>query len=367
MQKINGWLLQIFAVRLSEDISIPCGRGISRRRRVKTALSIVLGRIFAGPTANWQQKAVKKMFDFTKAQQEAIETLDRNVSVSAGAGSGKTRVLVERFVNILRQSLRQGGKQVSAADILAITFTRKAAGEMKERVRRRLAELEQEDALHASFWQQQLELLEQARINTIHGFCNSLLKENPVEAGLDPAFQVAEEVEMDEFLLRTVQQFVKQGLRRGDSDILRLADEYTAADVVKQLLLAIPKMDAILNFGDLLQPYQAKMNEKNVLQVQLQEQLLELAEDKMKVKASAHRQKLELLREHLPELLKAAADSSKPENMTLLDSYVGTLAATSSDKAVVKAAKEILQQLHLLAADAAALKLIPCWQQALVN
>ena len=367
MQKINGWLLQIFAVRLSEDISIPCGRGISRRRRVKTALSIVLGRIFAGPTANWQQKAVKKMFDFTKAQQEAIETLDRNVSVSAGAGSGKTRVLVERFVNILRQSLRQGGKQVSAADILAITFTRKAAGEMKERVRRRLAELEQEDALHASFWQQQLELLEQARINTIHGFCNSLLKENPVEAGLDPAFQVAEEVEMDEFLLRTVQQFVKQGLRRGDSDILRLADEYTADDVVKQLLLAIPKMDAILNFGDLLQPYQAKMNEKNVLQVQLQELLLELAEDKMKVKASAHRQKLELLREHLPELLKAAADSSKPENMTLLDSYVGTLAATSSDKAVVKAAKEILQQLHLLAADAAALKLIPCWQQALVN
>ena len=114
------------------------------------------------------------MFDFTKAQQEAIETLDRNVSVSAGAGSGKTRVLVERFVNILRQSLRQGGKQVSAADILAITFTRKAAGEMKERVRRRLAELEQEDALHASFWQQQQELLEQARINTIHGFCNSL-------------------------------------------------------------------------------------------------------------------------------------------------------------------------------------------------
>ena len=224
MQKINGWLFQIFAVRLSEDISIPCSRGISRRRRVKTALSIVLGRIFAGPTANWQQKAVKKMFDFTKAQQEAIETLDRNVSVSAGAGSGKTRVLVERFVNILRQSLRQGGKQVSAADILAITFTRKAEGEMKERVRRRLAELEQEDALHASFWQQQLELLEQARINTIHGFCNSLLKENPVEAGLDPAFQVAEEVEMDEFLLRTVQQFVKQGLRRGDSDILRLAD-----------------------------------------------------------------------------------------------------------------------------------------------
>ena len=160
------------------------------------------------------------MFDFTKAQQEAIETLDRNVSVSAGAGSGKTRVLVERFVNILRQSLRQGGKQVSAADILAITFTRKAAGEMKERVRRRLAELEQEDALHASFWQQQLELLEQARINTIHGFCNSLLKENPVEAGLDPAFQVAEEVEMDE------EELMMAALDAGAEDFAVEEDSY---------------------------------------------------------------------------------------------------------------------------------------------
>ena len=160
------------------------------------------------------------MFDFTKAQQEAIETLDRNVSVSAGAGSGKTRVLVERFVNILRQSLRQGGKQVSAADILAITFTRKAAGEMKERVRRRLAELEQEDALHASFWQQQLELLEQARINTIHGFCNSLLKENPVEAGLDPAFQVAEEVEMDE------EELMMAALDAGAEDFADEEDSY---------------------------------------------------------------------------------------------------------------------------------------------
>lgn len=68
------------------------------------------------------------MFDFTKAQQEAISTLDKNVSVSAGAGSGKTRVLVERFINILMQSLYQEDRQITAADILAITFTRKAAG-----------------------------------------------------------------------------------------------------------------------------------------------------------------------------------------------------------------------------------------------
>ena len=307
------------------------------------------------------------MFDFTKAQQEAIDTLDRNVSVSAGAGSGKTRVLVERFVNILRQNRGQNGKTVTAADILAITFTRKAAGEMKERVRRRLAELEQEDVLYAAFWRQQLEMLEQARINTIHGFCNSLLKENPVEAGLDPAFQVAEEVEMDEFLLRTVQQFVKQGLRGGDSNILRLADEYTAADLVKQLLLAVPRLDEILDFGDLSHPYQESLAAQGVLQEQLHYLLIELAEDRTKVKAAGHRQKLEQLRENLPQLLEAAADSGRKENMTLLERYVGSLAATSSDKAVVKAAKEVLQKLRLLAADKAALELLPCWQQALTD
>ena len=61
------------------------------------------------------------MTDFTPAQECAIETIENNISVSAGAGSGKTRVLVERFVNII-------AKEKAAADgILAITFTRKAA------------------------------------------------------------------------------------------------------------------------------------------------------------------------------------------------------------------------------------------------
>ena len=70
------------------------------------------------------------MSNFTDQQLQAITTIDNNVAVSAGAGSGKTRVLVERFLHILEQS-----KNVSPKEILAITFTRKAAGEMKERVR----------------------------------------------------------------------------------------------------------------------------------------------------------------------------------------------------------------------------------------
>ena len=70
------------------------------------------------------------MASFTPQQQEAISTLDRNVSVSAGAGSGKTRVLVERFLKILQE------RKATAQEILAITFTRKAAREMRERVQK---------------------------------------------------------------------------------------------------------------------------------------------------------------------------------------------------------------------------------------
>ena len=69
------------------------------------------------------------MNDFTPEQRAAIETLDRNLLVKAGAGAGKTRVLVERYVHVLA---------TGAADtdgIVAITFTRKAAREMKERIR----------------------------------------------------------------------------------------------------------------------------------------------------------------------------------------------------------------------------------------
>jgi len=92
------------------------------------------------------------MSDFTPEQRCAIETLDTNVSVSAGAGSGKTRVLVERFIKIIAD-------QKSSADaILAITFTKKAAKEMRERIRKTLYTLlEAAENDRKVFWQEQLQ------------------------------------------------------------------------------------------------------------------------------------------------------------------------------------------------------------------
>ncbi len=99
------------------------------------------------------------------------------VFVSAGAGTGKTTVLVERFVRAV-----QAG--VDVGSMLVITYTERAAGELRSRIRSRLAQLGRDDLARE---------LDGAWISTIHGFCHRLLRTYPVAAGLDPRFRVLDE------------------------------------------------------------------------------------------------------------------------------------------------------------------------------
>jgi ATP-dependent helicase/nuclease subunit A len=120
--------------------------------------------------------------ELTKTQQLAVKATGKNILVSAGAGTGKTRVLVERFLHFVTTG------QVPVTEILALTFTEKAANEMKSRIQTRLAELGLELARRE---------LESAYISTIHAFAARLLREHPVEAGVDPDFRVIEAEESD--------------------------------------------------------------------------------------------------------------------------------------------------------------------------
>ncbi|HEV7806591.1 MAG TPA: UvrD-helicase domain-containing protein [Solirubrobacteraceae bacterium] len=115
---------------------------------------------------------------FTEEQSAAISARDGSLLLEANAGSGKTSVLVERFV---RSVLDDG---IRPPRILAITFTERAAGELRARVRERFVELNRRDEARAT---------ETAWVSTIHGFCARVLRAHAIAAGLDPAFDVLDE------------------------------------------------------------------------------------------------------------------------------------------------------------------------------
>lgn len=119
-----------------------------------------------------------------QAARDRIRTdLDTNLVVEAAAGTGKTTALVGRLLEILAQ----GHGQVEG--LVAVTFTERAAGELKLRLRSRLEEERAKaEGQRRTNLEKALAHLEEARINTIHGFCSELLRERPVEARLDPQF-----------------------------------------------------------------------------------------------------------------------------------------------------------------------------------
>jgi len=124
-----------------------------------------------------------------------------DVALEASAGTGKTRVLVDRYVNLL-----QAG--VDPVNILAITFTRKAAAEMRDRIMATLRAAAARGEIPAARWRNLRDRTSDIAISTIDAFCLSLLREFPLEADIDPGFTVADDTELprlvDEALDRTL-------------------------------------------------------------------------------------------------------------------------------------------------------------------
>ena len=121
----------------------------------------------------------------------------QNVVLEASAGTGKTSVLVARYVNLL-------AKGVDPANILAITFTRKAAAEMRERIVRELRKAAELSTFDRARWTAIRDRLADIQISTIDAFCLSLLREFPLEADLDPGFGMADETEVPRLVERSL-------------------------------------------------------------------------------------------------------------------------------------------------------------------
>ena len=122
--------------------------------------------------------------------RDAIRTsLDKTLVVEAAAGTGKTTELVERIISVI------AGGETTIGSVVGVTFTEKAAGELKLRLRSELekARAAEKNPKTRSNLEQALAHLEEARLSTIHSFCGDLLKERPVEASIDPQFELLTE------------------------------------------------------------------------------------------------------------------------------------------------------------------------------
>ena len=187
------------------------------------------------------------MPDWTAEQERAFSLKNRKLLVSAAAGSGKTAVLTERIC-------RRVTDRTDPADIdelLIMTFTRAAAAEMRERIRKRLEEetvketAERPDSSRAAQLKRQIMLLDGARITTIDSFCLNMLREHSDLTGLDPAFRVGSEEELSLMRNDVLVDFLEEKYDEADPRFLRFADCFSGGksdEAVPELLERMRKI-----------------------------------------------------------------------------------------------------------------------------
>ncbi|MBR6187013.1 MAG: UvrD-helicase domain-containing protein [Clostridia bacterium] len=159
---------------------------------------------------------------WTQAQQAAIRARNDSVLVSAAAGSGKTAVLVERVLSMLRE----GGR---IDRMLIVTFTRAAAGEMRDRLGRRL---EDEGVENAHLRLQALRL-NRAAICTLHVFCARVLREHFQEVGIDPLARIGDEEKLNTLRRRAQDQVLEDAYAEPDEDERALFSQFEDGQIVE--------------------------------------------------------------------------------------------------------------------------------------
>jgi len=184
------------------------------------------------------------------ARQAAVDP-SQNIVLEASAGTGKTRVLVERYINLLLAG-------VDPDNILAITFTRKAAAEMRQRIVERLKEASHVSELDAARWRDIKDRLGDIAVSTIDAFCLSLLREFQLEADVDPGFDLADDTEVPRLMASSLDQALRicRSIARDNEDVAlvfaQLGERRLRAGIAALLdrrLVAPPALRAFLQRG----------------------------------------------------------------------------------------------------------------------
>ena len=185
--------------------------------------------------------------DVDEAARRFAVDPSNNVVLEASAGTGKTTVLVQRYINLLKAG-------VDPSNILAITFTRKAAAEMRDRIIRDLRGAASISEFDRARWVTLRDRLGDIAISTIDAFCLSLLREFPLEADLDPGFDLADETELPRFVEESLDRSMRIFARLVDADddvalvLAQLGATRTRAGLATLLQRRIVAWDALNRF-----------------------------------------------------------------------------------------------------------------------
>lgn len=151
---------------------------------------------------------------FTPAQQKVIGCRDQNLLVSASAGTGKTTVMIERLTKLIAEG-------ANIQDFVVVTYTKLAASEMKKKLAERLS-----SAGNSSHIANQLELLDNASISTIHSFCTDLLRNYFYVVDIDPSFTILDSMTLKNLANEAMDNVIKQYVSQGDEVFFKIYKIY---------------------------------------------------------------------------------------------------------------------------------------------
>ncbi len=171
----------------------------------------------------------------TKDQQKVVDTRDCNLLVAAAAGSGKTKVLVERII----KKVKDNGQDIDR--LLIVTFTNAAAAEMRERIGKAL-EAELKNNSENKHLQRQMLLLHNAQITTIHSFCLSVIREFFHTINLEPSFRIGDEAEISLLKSDVIENVLEQLYEKEEAEFLAFVDSYGSIKSDTQIIEYIQKL-----------------------------------------------------------------------------------------------------------------------------
>lgn len=238
---------------------------------------------------------------YTKEQQQVIDLRNRNILVSAAAGSGKTAVLVERIIT----RLTKDPEPIDVDRLLVVTFTEAAAREMKERIRDALEKALEQDPQNAHL-QRQENLVHCAQITTIHSFCLNVIRNYFHRIDLDPGFRIGEEGELKLLKHDVLDEVLENAYEEGTSQFLEFVDGFATGrddQKIEELILQVYEFSR--SFPDPKEWFQICMDQYQIEDV-------ESFEERDFVKGILHRTQ-RILKE-MQELLQNALEICREED-----------------------------------------------------